>query len=161
MIIATKHVYNEVEDAKEFFESLNVINWCSFEEELANFDIEEFFGDNLQYPDYMSDHEYVRDGVIWNMQDKAKSLKQALDDSLKEMVDNADADLENIHDILPFNLTLTDAVLIFNYTSTFEYLSENEDGPIFHIHGLAGSDKKLIYGYLNPLYNKFENTEED
>ena len=160
MILATKRVYNEITNAKEFFEGLNVINWKCFEEELAAFDIEEFFGDNVQYPDYLSDHEYDRDGTIWNMQDKAESLRQALDESLNEMVNQANSDLFKIHDNLPFSITSNDAVLSFNYTSTFEYLCE-KDIPILHIHGLAENYDNLIYGYLNPKQNEIKNNEED
>ncbi len=160
-ILATEDDYNEIGNAKDFFESLNVINWSNFEEELANFDIEEFFGDNVQYPDYLSDHEYVRDGVIWNMQDKAESLNRALEDSLKEMVDRANADNDTIEHKLPFEVYSEDAVLSFNYTSTFERLCDNHDIPVLHIHGFAENGDSLIYGYLNPIMNKIENTEQD
>lgn len=160
-ILATKDIYNEIGNAEDFFESLHVINWSNFEEELANFDIEEFFGDNVQYPDYLSDHEYVRDGVIWNMQDKAKSLNRALEDSLKDMVDRANADLDTISYKFPFKVSSEDAVLSFNYTSTFEYLNVNNGIPVLHIHGFAENGDSLIYGYLNPIMNKIANTEQD
>ena len=146
-ILATKDIYNEIGNAKDFLESFNVIDWSSFEVELANFDFEEFFGDNEQYPDYLPDHEYVRDGVIWNMQDKGESLNKALEDSLKEMVDRANADLGTIRDPLPFGVSSEDAVLSINYTSTFEYLNINDDIPVLHIHGFAENGDSLIYGY--------------
>lgn len=140
-------VYNEIANATEIFMSINV-DWSEYEESLGKMDLDELEVDRLGYPNYLSDHESDRDGVIWDMEEFTGSLKSSVDEALKEMVQTANEQMKYKFPILIKFAEPGDAILSFNYTSTVEVLySPPMEVPICHIHGYFEGGEKLIFGY--------------
>lgn len=94
-ILRNKRIYNEFEDATEIFAGYNV-GWGNFEEDIAEIDLEQLENNQVNYPDYLSDHEYDRDGVIMNVAYYLDSLRKAIFDSLSEMVINAEQNIQSL-----------------------------------------------------------------
>lgn len=134
------------------FEILNAygVDWSEYEQSLANMDLDAIELENLGFPDYMSDRESDRDGVIFQMQEYLDSISDAITSALEEMVDTANEALED-EDIMakqPKLFQSGDAVISFNYTSTVEMLFDiPDDIPILHIHGYRANQERLIFGY--------------
>ena len=159
-ILRTKNVYNETETAELVFERYNVL-WGDYESCLADIDLELIAEEQIIPPDYLSDHEYDRDGGIYNMEQYTESLHQAIQESLESMVDSANCELFHIEPVLCEFIGKNDAVLNFNYTSTLEQLYYVPDGvPVCHIHGFRKYDEALLLGFRDGMskddfYNRF------
>ena len=138
-----ERVYNEIDDAVEVFAGYGV-NWSNFEEDRAYIDFNEIEENQLEYPDYLSDHESDRDGCIFNMREYLNSLYAAIHNALRKMVYKADT-TELAKDM---EFSLEDAIICFNYTSTIEKVAKVLPLiPIFYIHGCAYKNEELILGY--------------
>lgn len=148
-ILKTKRVYDELDNAYAIFNSY-CVNWSEYEESLSDLDLDEIECQNLIMPDYLSDHEYDRDGGITNIQMYLGSLKEVIHSSLRDMVEMANKETEcralsGEHHPL---FDIDDKVLSFNYTSTLENMFNfARQIPICHIHGLYASGTPLIFGY--------------
>lgn len=164
-ILETKDIYNSYCNTLDFFANLGV-DWSDFEEGLKYFDLEEFAEQNEIMPDYLSDHESDRDGGISVIEEMTRSLLEAVEDSLREMADNANHDLTEIPKPfkLPFQIQPGDAIINFNYTSTIEYLYGNQLNylsiPVFHIHGCYADGDDLIYGYSQPVSHDIRSSDD-
>lgn len=126
------------------------IDWSEYEQSLADIDLNVLEEGNLGFPDYLSDRESDRDGVIYNMQVYLDSIQEAVQFALKEMVEAANDDLEDVKIPRKFRRMFHsgDAILSFNYTSTIERLFDLPDNiEILHIHGFFQDDDPLIFGY--------------
>ena len=152
-ILSTKQIYNEIASANDVFDSYGV-NWGGFEEDLSYINLDEIEEQHLEFPDYLSDRESDRDGVILNMEMFLDSLKNSIDESLKEMVETANKELETIDKNYLFPINQNDAIINFNYTSTLEKLY---DLPIninvLHIHGKLENGNNLVIGYKDKKYD--------
>lgn len=151
-ILKTKDIYNEVENAYDVMDTYGV-NWSGYEESLAYIDLEEIENQHLGMPDYLSDHESDRDGVILNMQMYLNSIDDAMSSALEDMIKRADIEVQKrvrlSKKYYPFFCD-GDAILSFNYTSTVENLFYlPEDILILHIHGFYDDNEPLIFGYKN------------
>lgn len=159
-ILRTKDVYNETETAEMIFRRYNVL-WGDYESCLADIDLELIAEENLIEPDYFSDHEYDRDGGIYNMEMYTESLRWAIKESLETMVDNANHKLKHSKPVLIEFLNSNDAVISFNYTSTLEQLYNiPNEVPVCHIHGFREKGEFLLFGFRDGIseeeyYNKF------
>ncbi len=144
-----QRIEGEIDSAADVLASYGV-DWSEYEQSLADIDLDTLEGENLGFPDYMSDRESDRDGVIYNMQAYLDSIQEAVRSALKEMVEAANDDLENVK--IPRKIRRMfhsgDAILSFNYTSTIEELFDlPDDIEILHIHGFYQDDDPLIFGY--------------
>lgn len=144
-----QRIEGEIDNAFDVLATYGV-DWSEYEQSLADIDLDELEQENLGVPDYMSDRESDRDGVIYNMQEYLDSVRKAVQSALKEMVEAANDDLENVK--IPRKIRKMfrsgDAILSFNYTSTIEELFDlPDDIEIFHIHGFYQDDDPLIFGY--------------
>lgn len=142
-------IEGEIDNA---FDVLNAygVDWSEYEQSLAYIDLSAVEADNLGFPDYASDHEYDRDGVIFQMKEYLDSINKAVNSALEEMVNAANEALEEgeILTSRPGLFQAGDAVVSFNYTSTVEMLFDiPDDLPILHIHGYYADDEKLVFGY--------------
>ena len=147
--LSEKRVYNEMDNANEILNTYGVY-WCEFEEGLSYIDTEEIYSRNVQFPDYLSDHESDRDGGILNMQMYTDSLEEAVRDALDDMVQEAESELDERECITKSLFNEGDQIVSFNYTSTIERLYDLPEGTnIIHIHGDSDGDK--IFGYKEPL----------
>lgn len=137
-IFATKRIYGELENAYEVLLNSYGVDWSKYEASLAGIDLDEIEEQNIGFPDYLSDHESDRNGVIFNMQMYLESVEGAIQSSLEDMVDAANDALEDIALAMGDDDELPNAaaILSFNYTSTVERLFQiPEEVPILHIHG--------------------------
>lgn len=75
--LRNESIYNETENADELLKEYGVYR-SDFEEDLAYIDLNEIDGRQLSYPDYNPDHEYDRDGCIYNMEFYLRSLYGAI-----------------------------------------------------------------------------------
>lgn len=147
-LLAMEKVYNSQENAKEEFSCYGV-NWSDYEEDIANLDLTAIEDSQLQYPDYLSDHEYDRDGCIQNMEMHLSSLNEAVFSALRKMAFAAnEKELEKDY---CFD---SDYIINFNYTNTVEKVSINRlSRPVFYIHGTVERGDDLVFGYKNILSN--------
>lgn len=140
----------------ECFESAKVaylyygVDWSTFEEGLASIDLETIDEEIVEWPDYMSDHEYDRDSVIWKVEDYTAKLLQVREEALKNMIQIAEDKIETLSTIFCPNFfdSNVDEIISFNYTSTVESLF-NYSKPVFHIHGYYQNNDDLILGFGN------------
>ena len=149
--LETKSIYNESDNALNYFRCYGV-DWSEYEQPMANIEFEELEEVHEQAPDYMSDYERDRDGVILDMEMLFDSLSGAINDALTDMVDAANAQIERyiINDSkYPLRLfNADDAILSFNYTRTVERLFDVPvEVPILHIHGFRDNEDPLVFGY--------------
>lgn len=118
-----QRIEGEMDNAVEVLARYGV-NWSEYEQALADIDLDTLEEENLGFPDYMSDRESDRDGVIYNMQTYLDSIQEAVRSALKEMVEAANDDLEDVK--IPRKIRQMfhsgDAILSFNYTSTIPVL---------------------------------------
>ena len=155
---STKHFENQLKQIRfEYFESAKEaylyygVDWSSFEEGLASINLEIISEEIVEGPDYMSDHEYDRDGVIWTVQDYTAKLLKVRKEALKNMVQMAEKEIETLSTIFcpDFFDSTVDEIISFNYTSTIESLF-NYSKPVFHIHGYyKENDDDLLLGFGN------------
>lgn len=162
-ILKDKDIYNETNNAAEIFENYNVL-WSNFEQDMAYIELEQIEENQVQSPDYMSEHEYDRDGVITNVEEYVDSLKGAIFESLSDMIYTAEQDIAELSNDDEWLFEDGDMILSFNYTSTIESISNALDVPILHIHGFYNAEESLILGYREPLNNynylKYSNSED-
>lgn len=145
-----QRIEGEMENAYEVLLNSYSIDWSEYENSLADIDLDEIEAQNIGFPDYLSDHESDRDGVIYNMQMYVDSIKVAVQAALADMVDDANEAVEAIASAKGFPCILPNAsaVLSFNYTSTLERLFQLPDKtPVLHIHGSREDGDYLIFGY--------------
>lgn len=131
------------------------VDWSKYEGSLSYLDIDEIAEEHITSPDYLSDHEYDRDGTITNMAYYLNYLKKAVQESLNEMVCEANKAIGSVQ-FTEYDASLIDDVspiLNFNYTSTIEKLYHRQ---CFHIHGCYENGDQLIFGYLEQLKTKIE-----
>lgn len=148
-ILTNKKIYPEMSNAIEFFDNYGV-DWHEYENALSKMELDDFEEDYIVAPDYMSDRESDRDGGIENMRLCLSSISRAIMDSLTEMVENANQDLNSTNCKIKNIFRGGDAILSFNYTSTIERLYElPENIKILHIHGYYEDNDELIFGYKN------------
>ncbi len=161
-ILRTKRVYNEIDNAAEIFAYYNVL-WSDFESDLAKIELNEIEANHVEYPDYISDHEYDRDSVITNVEEYVNSLREAIFDSLSDMIESAEQKIQNLPIDNQWQFKTEDLIISFNYTSTLEKVSNALDVPILYIHGSFAEEEGLILGYKEPLdtydYQKYSNSE--
>ena len=157
-------VYNEGISAFDVFNSY-AVDWNEYEQSLSEIDLEEIKEQNAQAPDYLSDHEYDRDGGILNMQMYCDSLSDAVRSALANMVRAAEIEIEKkSHNPRLYMFDEGDAILSFNYTSTVESLYNLRTNPIFHIHGYYPNNEELVFGYADPdrtYENRLDREDED
>lgn len=121
------------------------VYWTDFEEDLSNLNVDDIASEYIEGPDYMSDRESDRDGVIWQMEEFLSELTQVRKSALEDMVKNAVAVLENKDLIDDSIFNNNDIIINFNYTPTVEILYECMP---FYIHGRYDSND-LIFGFKN------------
>lgn len=162
-ILSGKKIYNETNNAAEVFENYNVL-WSDFEQDMAYIDLEQIEENQVQSPDYMSDHEYDREGVITNVEEYVNSLNKAIFESLSDMIYMAEEDISELSSDDKWLFDDGDMILSFNYTSTIESISNAMDVPILHIHGFYNDKETLILGYRKSLndynYLKYSNPDD-
>lgn len=132
-------------------------DWNEYEEALSSFDLGNMTEQFFAYPDYLSDREADRDGVIFEMEQRMSEMHDIIDASLKEMIDNAEEIIDEICDEEPIaiensKIFVDDSIFLsFNYTSTIERIyGVNEKSRILHIHGYHPHNEALIFGYSEP-----------
>lgn len=162
--LRNESIYNETGNAAEIFEDYNVF-WSDFEQGIANIDLNQIEENQVEYPDYMSDHEYDRDGVIVNVEEYVDSLSRAIDNALMNMIRVAEEEISNLPADNQWIFDKDDIIISFNYTSTIESISSTVNSvPILHIHGFYNTGDRLILGYDEPLdkynYEKSSNPED-
>ncbi len=141
-----KSIAQDFEQGSEFWDYYGHGDdlWSSFEVSLGSPDFNELFEIlSSYYPDYLSDHEYDRDGIITQV-DLVGHLKEALNAF-------ASAAEEEIYDIEPLKkvenfFTTKDFFVSFNYTSTIETIYKVKHDKVFYPHGKIG-ESELIMGY--------------
>ncbi|MGN0363531.1 MAG: AbiH family protein [Bilifractor sp.] len=137
-------------DALEYYANLGV-NWSSFEEKLSGLDLDELAMEIVEAPDYLDDHESVREDTIYNVQKITSELLEAKDNALMDMLKNAEEKIKELSlaeakwgkFLWPKQ---SDVILTFNYTDTVERLY-GFSGEILHIHGNYTDGEKLVFGY--------------
>ena len=140
-----EHVFNEIDNAAEVMRGYGVC-WSDFEENIAYIDFDRIEETQLQYPDYLSDHEYDRDGCILNMEMHLSSIYTAIFSALRTMVHAADTTYVPMDPEIIFDEN--DALISFNYTNTLKRVScKLPMIPVFHIHGCYSQGDNLIMGY--------------
>mgnify|MGYP000922037971 CR=1 FL=1 len=137
------------ESAKEAYLNYGV-DWSTFEEGLASIDLETIDEEIEEWPDYMSDHEYDRDSVIWKVEDYTAKLLEVREEALINMIKMAEDKIETKLPIFcpDFFDSTVDEIISFNYTSTIESLFYYSK-PVFHIHGFYQNNDDLILGFGN------------
>lgn len=118
--------------------------WSNFENLLGRPDfntLEEIFDGYA--PDYSSDRESDRDGIIYQVE-----LNGKLQEALYEFADNAEDSLCNIqaNDFIEQILDPDGYYITFNYTHTLEGIYDIPREQILHIHGEVGKNN-LELGY--------------
>lgn len=103
------------------------------------------------YPDYLSDHESDRDGIITQV-DLVGHLESALD----EFANNAENELACARPLDKFFQCFNpdDLYVNFNYTSTLQDLYEIDESHVLHIHGHVGCSP-LLLGYKHLCIAKY------
>lgn len=161
--LSRQSIEGEMDDALEVLNAYGV-DWSEYEQSLADMNLNAIEMENLEFPDYMSDRESDRDGVIYQIQEYLNSINNAISSALAEMVDTANEDLEDedISASRPRLFQDGDAVVSFNYTSTVEVLFDIPyDFPILHIHGYHANNEQLIFGYGEIKGNYHRRLEPD
>lgn len=119
--------------------------WSDFEKLLGNPDfnsLEETFIFNS--PDYLSDRESDRDGIIYQVDQSGK-----LQETLYEFANKAEVELNMKGPKLKFKKMFTkeDLFISFNYTHTLEKIYKVDYKNILHVHGEVGKSN-LLLGYV-------------
>lgn len=145
-ILSFKDVYGTFDNAYEVFNGYGN-DWCDYEKSLSYIDLDLIEEEILSYPDYYSDRESDRDGTVWFVNEYLISLRKAVFDSLREMVEMANNDINDSDNRINNVFKKAAAVINFNYTSTVEKLYEPNSIPILHIHGCYDQGEDLLFGY--------------
>lgn len=120
--------------------------WSSFEVALGNPDFNELFEIlSSYYPDYLSDRESDRDGIITQV-DLVGHLKDALN-AFASAAEDELYDIEPLKKVQNF-FTPKDFFVSFNYTSTLEAIYNIRRSKVFYPHGKI-RETELIMGYEN------------
>lgn len=166
-ILSNQIIPGEFENAYEVFYNYGV-DWGKFENSLSNIDPEVIEEGIVDYPDYLSDYESDREGVIFNTKEYLNSLSTAINNSLLQLAKTANVMLykNKIHKkIRNIKIGKDDYIVSFNYTSTLEALYCVDESKIIHIHGNASKGEMLVFGYKDDIntkrYNKLINTDSD
>ena len=123
------------------------VDWSTFEENLANIDLDEINEEVIEGPDYMSDLESAREAVIWEVEKFTSNLFNAREEALRKMIDNAEKQICEIGSTDYADFFDNDGeILSFNYTSTVESLF-NYNKAVFHIHGFYDNADELVFGF--------------
>ena len=128
--------------------------WSDFETLLGKLDfnsLEEIFGN--YYPNYMSDYESDRDGIISVAEESGK-----LEQSLEEFAIQAEKSIDqtNAQEKLLNEFRKDDLFITFNYTHMLEKLYNIQKEKICHIHGgVSKEDGVLILGFPEYLPEKY------
>ena len=80
-ILSNKKIYNQIDSALDTCGYFGV-DWSEFENLLAHINLDEIEEQYLRYPNYMSDYERDRDGVIHDMELRIESLNNTINESL-------------------------------------------------------------------------------
>lgn len=118
--------------------------WSDFESALSHPDFDSLISIfDGYYPDYLSDHESDRDGIITQV-----NLVGRLKFALEEFANNAEDALIYARPLDKFSQCFSpdDLYVNFNYTSTLQYLYKIDESRIFHIHGHVHCTP-LLLGY--------------
>lgn len=145
-LLSSKEVYGSFDNAKEVFEVYGN-NWGEYEKSLGFIDLETIDEEIVNFPDYLSDHESDRDGTIWYVNEHLSSLSGAAFESLGEMVEGANDEINDTEVLITNVFKFATAIISFNYTSTVEKLYKPISAPILHIHGYYEDGEKLLFGY--------------
>lgn len=145
-------------DCNEYYEKIDIY-WGEYERSLSYFDFEAMTELFLEHPNYLSDREGDREGVIFVMREKMEELHDIVKSSLLKMIENAEEIIDekvNLSMWGPGDCKLVDKdnlFISFNYTSTLESLYEMaKSNKIIHIHGSVSEYDDLIFGYSD--YNE-------
>jgi hypothetical protein len=128
------------------------VDWNEYEEGLSSFDVDYMAEIHIEGPDYLSDRESDRDGVIFQMEQKMDEMYHVRNESLKDMILAANQRIfDNFDNSINKDVFKNSLILSFNYTSTIQdmYNCENVH-TIMHIHGFYNDNDELIFGYANP-----------
>ena len=146
-----KDIARRIEDSFfwDIYQSQEDDIWSDFENLLGcpdYNDLEEIF--NGYEPDYLSDHESDRDGIIFQAE-----FSGNLNAALYEFANIAENSLESKQKNLDIEKILdTDAYFLsFNYTHTLEVIYNIPEKNVLHIHGEVGADN-LVLGYPKGNY---------
>jgi len=148
-------------DCNEYYLTAGV-DWSLYEEALSSFDVDEMAKQFVGYPDYASDHEYDRDGVILNMEERMSAMLDIVRRGLNEMIEKAEAKIDGMFSeedeadsVVEKNTVFADdsIFLSFNYTSILEKLYGIHPRRVLHIHGYYENDAQLVFGYAEHSKN--------
>ena len=145
-LLSSKDVYGSCFNACEVFESYGN-DWGEYEKSLSYIDLDIIEEEILSFPDYLSDRESDRDGTIWFVDEHLISLRKAVFDSLREMVEIANNDIYDSDNRINNVFKNAAAIISFNYTSTVEKIYGPKNVPILHIHGYYALSEELLFGY--------------
>lgn len=124
--------------------------WSDFENLLAKPDLN-ILGDIFDgyYPDYLSDRESDRDGIILQA-----VMSGNLQESLDEFANKAEDALRGIRPKREFIEMFSNGGLFinFNYTHTLEEVYDINKRYVLHVHGEVGANN-LILGYPEGTYS--------
>ena len=159
-LLSQKYIDTVGINALELFDSYGV-NWGDYEMSLSDLDLNSVKDSIMTYPDYLSDHESDREDCIYYTNMHINQLIDAVYDSLHEMIQNANSQLQSInHDYIELlSINECSPIVSFNYTSTLELLYGIK---AYHIHGLYEDGDNLIFGYKDMNSEKLlSGLEED
>ena len=130
----------------DLYQSRKADIWSDFENLLAHPDfnkLEEIF--TGYEPDYFSDRESERDGIILQVYNNGK-----LKDALYRFAESAEKSLGMINRniFLEKILDIEGIYISFNYTHTLEYVYNIPTEKVLHIHGEVGKNN-LELGYVD------------
>ncbi|WP_126981235.1 AbiH family protein [Acetobacterium bakii] len=141
----------EKHDTYDYYSNSGV-DWNAYEEGLSYFDVAAMAESYIESPDYLSDKESDRDGVIFQMEQIMDTMYYVRNEALKYMILTANQKIfDNRYHFINKDMFENSLILSFNYTSTIQelYNCENIHG-ITHIHGFFDDGDELIFGYANP-----------
>lgn len=159
-IAATSRLSNTGTDLADFLDDNNVI-WGDFEEGLSHIDLRHIAEEHFEGPDYMSDSEDDRQGVLDRAETLLDEIIGGISDCFEIMARRANEELAGFDQDDPSSasagkplpypedfLAPGDRAITFNYTSTLEALYDRpRDFEILHIHGHVEEGGDLIFGY--------------
>ena len=149
-ILYYKNIGGEIDSVLEIFMYYG-IDWGEYENSLSLLDLDEIEEHKLTKPDYHSNYDGDKDGIIRKMRNYLDSLNSSIIESLSEMVKTANEKLFDEKARIKNVFKKKDAILSFNYTSTLEKLYGIEGIPILHIHGYFDNDEELLFGYKDGI----------
>lgn len=121
--------------------------WCEWEKGLNEIDVMSFYEEYQEGPDYLSDREDDRQGIVDRAASSAQGIISAIRGALEDMVDRANEQLSATGPLWkasPFGED--DYIVTFNYTDTLERIY-HAPSQIFHVHGRWSVREQLVFGY--------------